>query len=281
MLIERVNDYICNPHISSDRGRKGYYPSEASAIDRNTGVCLGKCLRAAYYSWSNVEKTNPVDARGNWTFAFGSAIEHLYTQFFKEIGIWRGNNVKFYDRVRNISGEVDIFVVNLEGSIIGVEIKTAYGYGFQKNIKVAPKPENLMQVGLYLDNFPDIKYWILIYHSRDTQEQVEYHVSRGPNNNLIINHAIPINNWTMDDVYVRYDQLGQALMTKTEPKQDFTYMYTMEESVKRFAMGTISKTKMGKVEKKTETDSDWHCLYCGYLDHCWKEKRASIKLKGV
>ena len=282
MLIDKVNHHIQHPLLKENRVRKGYYPSEASAIDKRTGKCLGKCLRAAYYSWSGEEKTNPPDARGEWTFAFGHGIEAMYTEYFKQLGIWAGNNVKFYDVVRNISGESDIFVFDDNNEVQGVEIKTAYGYGFQKNVKTAPKPENLMQVGIYLDNFLFTKYYILIYHARDTHEQVEYKVSRHEidgKHHLMINDVIPVTNWSMEDVYERYNLLGQALMTKIMPPNDFTYCYTKEESAQRFANGEISKTKWAKVEKDTEFDSDWQCLYCPYLDKCWAKKRGEMKLK--
>lgn len=280
MLIEKVNEYICNPMVIDTRGRKGYYPSEASAIDRFTGDCVGKCLRAAYYSWTDTPKTNPVDARGMWTFAFGSNIERMWTNYFKEIGIWAGNNVKFFDKERNVSGEADIFIFDQDKNIVGVEMKTAYGYGFQSKIKVAPKPENLMQVGLYLQNFPQCPYWILIYHARDTHEQVEYHISLKTDNvgtHLMVNHTIPIKNWYMEDVYKRYDLLGQSVALGVEPDRDFTYAFTRDQSRDRFACGKISKTKFAKVEKGLETDSDWQCLYCSYLDKCWAQKRGEMR----
>lgn len=281
MLIDDINKYICNPHVIDTRGRFAHYPSEASAVSRLSGEVLGKCHRAVYYSWKKVEKTNPIDARGMWTFAFGSAIEKIYTEHTKQLGIWAGNNVKFYNMQRNVSGEADIFVFKPDRSLKGVEIKTAYGYGFQKKVKFAPKPENVMQVMLYMDYFK-IPEWTLIYHSRDTQENVEYTITLQEENGLtypVVNFALIMREFTLEDIYARYLVLGDYVVKGELPPNDFVYGYTSDKTEERFANGIISKTKFNDVSKGKVTDSDWQCLYCSYLDECWKAKRGAQKLK--
>ena len=34
----------------------------------------------------------------------------MYVEYTKQLGIWAANNVKYYDTMRNISGEADIFI---------------------------------------------------------------------------------------------------------------------------------------------------------------------------
>ena len=287
-VTDRVNEYILNPHIIGERNRTAHYPSEASIISRTDGNVIGKCHRASYYGWKGIPKTNETDARGMWTMNFGKELENMYTEYIKQIGIWAGNNIKYYDTLHNISGEIDIVVFDGEiggktRPVSGIEIKTAYGYGFQKKVKVFPKIENLLQVALYLDYFK-FPYWTLLYHSRDTMENLEYKIElieeKGVDNQVIGKHllvdSIPVRIFMLEDIYTRYAQLGEYVMANTLPPRDYTYGYDMDTSIQRFADGKISKTKLAQVKAKKGTDSDWQCLYCSYLDECWKEKRAEI-----
>lgn len=289
-LVQQINKFITEEHVIDKRGRFSFYPSEASVVSRVSGDVIGKCMRAAWYSWKGVEVTNKIDARGRWTFAMGHMIEEMYTEQIKRMGIWAGDNVKFWDPRTNISGEGDIFIFNKENKIEGVEIKSAYGYGFQKSIKVFPNLDNVMQVSLYLDYYEDIQKWWLIYHSRDTQENVEYSVKFNPilgvdkdnppkGTTIVINDSIPIRDFYLEDIKARYQVLGAHIAKNSEPPRDFTYEYTKEQSEERFKLGKISKTKWGNVQKDKITDSDWQCLYCNHMDHCWKEKRGKQKLK--
>jgi hypothetical protein len=276
-----INEYIINPYVEGDRVRTAYYPSEASAIDRSGNV-VGKCLRATYYDWTGQKPTNPIDMRGWWTFELGKKIEQIYTEKAKECGIWAGNNVKFYDKIHNISGEVDIFIFNgshTSANIEGVEIKTAYGYGFQKQVTSAPKPENLMQIMLYIAYFG--YPWHLVYKARDTQEDIEYIVTldKDDKGTHAIIDSVPYKAFYLEDIYARYEKLGEHIMLGTEPPQDYQYAYDLSQSERRYEMGEITKTKLAQVKNGKTTDSDWRCLYCSHLDRCWADKRKQMKLK--
>ncbi len=280
-LISAINEYITSPHVIDKRGRFAHYPSEAKIISRTDGEIIGKCHRAAWYDWMGESPANPVDARGKWTFLMGKLIEEGYTEYCKQLGIWAGNNVHMYDPIHNVSGEGDIFIFNEEHEIEGVEIKTAYGYGFQKSVKVFPKIENLLQSILYLDYFPIEKYH-LIYHARDTQENVEYILTMGTkeDGNKFLNvDGQPCNIFYLSDIYEQYRILGEYVMKKEIPPRDYTYAFDTEQTRKRFKDGKITKTKLSAVENGKTTDSDWQCLYCNHLDRCWCEKRAAMKLK--
>ena len=265
--------------------RTAHYPSEASVISRTDGMVIGKCHRASWYSWKGIKPTNPPDARGMWTMNFGKKLEDMYVEYIKQLGIWAGNNIKYYDKIRNISGEIDlaVFATKDTNEIIGVEFKSAYGYGFQNKIKKFPKIENLLQVALYLDHF-QFPYWKLVYHSRDTMENVEYKIElvevKGENNETTGKHlivdSIPVRVFMLEDIYERYKQLGQYVIENKMPPKDYTYGYTFGQSEQRCKTGQISKQKLSKIKNKKATDSDWQCLYCNYLDECWKNKREAI-----
>jgi len=224
--------------------------------------------------------TNPVDARGQWTFLMGKLIEGGYVEYCKQIGIWAGNNVHMYDKIHNISGEADLFIFNEQQRLEGVEIKTAYGYGFQQSVSKFPKIENLMQSALYLDYFP-VACWHLIYKARDTQEDVEYVITMESDNigKYTCVDGMPCQIFYLDDVYNQYRILGEYVINKQLPPRDYTYMYELAQSEERFKRGKISKTRLSDVNKGKCTDSDWQCLYCDHLDRCWIEKRTALKLK--
>jgi len=296
-LITKLNKYITNPHILEERARLSHYPSGASAVSRINGDILGKCHRSSWYDWKGYKPTNPIDARGRWTFAHGNKMEAMIAEQFKQMGMWAGSNVKFYMQDKNISGEVDIFVfgdkvVKMAApdkppeeikKIIGVEIKTAYGYGFQKSVSQAPKPENLMQCGIYLDYwsklYPDeIDEWRLIYMARDTHETVEYvaKLDRTKEATKLTVDEKPYEIFYLEDVYERYKILGEYVIKNQPPPQDFKYGYEWVESEERFERGKISKTALAQIQSGKKLDSDWHCLYCSHLDRCWPEKRNSL-----
>ncbi len=287
-ILPLINQHICNPYVIDKRGRLSHYPAEASIISRVDGNVIGKCHRAVYYEWKGEKATNPVDARGMWTFAMGKMIEAGYIEYCKQLGIWAGSNIHLYDAIHNISGEADLFVWDRgqDGTkqLIGVEIKTAYGYGFQKSVLQFPKIENLLQSALYLDYFRDkVKEWHLIYKARDTQEDIEYILTLDKDSEgefLVVNYSIPVHVFYLHDIYKRYDIMGGYMLRNELAPRDYIYGYSLEESKDRLERGIISKTKYKMVENEKVTDSDWQCLYCKFLDLCWAEKRALIKTKG-
>lgn len=286
-ITELINNYLVNPHTIDKRARFSHYPSEASIISRLNGKVMGKCHRASWYSWLDMPVTNPLDARAYWTFEMGKKIEASYIEYCKQLGIWAGNNVKFYDREHNISGEADLFVFDggkTEGKpdILGIEIKSAYGYGYKKKVTQFPKIENLLQVALYMDYFHCD--WNLVYKARDTQEDVEYRIVMKTETNgdkiLIINGITPVLIFYMQDIYDRYNTLGEYIIEKKMPPRDYTYGYSLQESEERCKAGEITKSRLNNIKAEKIMDSDWQCVYCSYLDECWKEKRNALKMKG-
>lgn len=284
-IIEQINQYLVNPHTIDKRARFSHYPSEASIISRIDNSTIGKCHRASWYNWLGYEPTNPVDQRAEWTFEVANRLEGAYIEFCKRIGIWAGNNVKFYDREHNVSGEADIFIFEPipqdqwkdrtpVNEINGVEVKTAYGYGFQKQVKEGPKIENLLQVALYLDYF-GCPRWHLIYKARDTMEDTEYIITMAQDKNgkYICVDGVPVRIFYLQDIYDRYNVLGQHVINKTLPDRDYTYGYSPEQSEWRAKNGLITKSKYAAVKAGKVTDSDWQCLYCSHLDRCWEQKR--------
>lgn len=288
-VIDTISKYITTPTILEKRARFSHYPSEASIVSRIDGKLVGKCHRASWFDWMGIEPTNKIDMRGRWTFKMGNVIEAAYTEYIKQAGIWAGNNIKFYNREHNVSGEADIFIFPAPNSekIDGVEIKTAYGYGFQKSVMQFPKIENLMQCGIYLDYFSQelgtygdgkqvLDTWHLIYKARDTQEEVEYIITMAEEEKgkYLQVDGIPVRLFYLEDVYNRYKTLGNYVIKNEMPPQEYTCGYSLEQSEQRFKNSEISKTAMAQIRAGKKIDSDWRCLYCNHLNRCWKEKRV-------
>lgn len=113
ILTEYEDDFILKSSDLEER-RQSLYPSEASVIVSIDGrdVVRGKCMRAAYYRATRVPKTNPAGASLMSKAHLGKWDENGLVERYKEMGIWAGNNIKFYDAERAISGEVDIVIRN-------------------------------------------------------------------------------------------------------------------------------------------------------------------------
>lgn len=283
-IIEQVNNLMLNPSMVSRKKRYAYYPSEASIVSRSDGKVIGKCIRACWYDWCKFEPTNPVDARGLWTFKMGDAVEAVYIEQCKRLGIWAGDQIDFYDIPHNVSGRVDLFIMNHDQEIEGVEIKSAYGRSFDISISKYPKIENLLQVALYADYFKreyDINTWHLIYKCRDTQQECEYiiGIEKDDHGAYLTVDSVPLKMFYVGDIHIRYKKLEEHVIRNQEPPKDYTYGYSIEQSEQRCKDGEITKSRLAKVKKGEITDSDWQCLYCPHLDRCWSEKRASLKLR--
>ena len=89
----------------------------------------------------------------------------------------------------------------------------------------------------------------------------------------------PLKVFYLEDVYNRYEELGKHVIIGEAPPPDYKYGYDFTESEERFAKGKISKTAFAQIKSGKKMDSDWRCLYCGYLDKCWPEKRAEVRGK--
>ena len=133
------------------------WPSEASAVrtDKSLWNNVGKCHRAAYYRMMGFNVTNPVGAPMCWRWVTGRQIESHLTELTKLTTpkIYVAHGVKLWVADLAVSLEIDVVTRDPEsGRGCIIECKTYYGYNAAKEIvkEGHPKPENLMQVCLYL-----------------------------------------------------------------------------------------------------------------------------------
>ena len=135
-LLAMVDKHLENPfEIHTQTHRGAYHPSQSSCVIKNEygeEEIVGECLRCIYWEHHGVKKSNPMSARSIRICTVGKMVEKNEIEQYKQMGIWRGNNVKFFNEKYNISGEADCIVD--VGGPRGVEIKTGYDYKFRKEV---------------------------------------------------------------------------------------------------------------------------------------------------
>jgi hypothetical protein len=244
----------------------------------------GSCLRAVAYDWFEVGKSNPLKAESLYTFGVGKHIELMLVDWCKEMGIFAAHNVKFFNPDFGVSGELDLVLKESPGSPIlyGVECKTSYGDYFKTEVITgragkppAPKEEHVMQVMMYLDNFPTLPYFRLVYIGRDRFDRTEYIVRLKeiegdkypeityPDGSNMVNL-----NLSLSRIYNRYVDTKKYVTEGTLPPRDYTPEMTAEEIAEAAAAGKISKAKVKAFERGELKTADWRCRYCNHKDLC-------------
>ena len=279
-LIKTIDKYLENPYNKRvSRKRRGFYPSESSCIVRNEyeeDIVIGNCLRLVYWASRAIKQTNPMTARGVRITQYGKLIEQFEIEKYKELGIWRGNNIKFFNEKRKISGEIDCLIFDsLLNKIIGIEIKTGYGYKFRKDVlgnaykKGKPKLEHLLQTMLYIDYF-NLPFKI-IYIDRGNAARGEFNIILNKDGTPNIDGKNHKNGLSISGYTSRLEKLEGHLENSTLPRRDFQLQYTQERIEFLYDSGRLNKTQTKEFEKNKKIDmGDYQCGYCSYQDYCWK-----------
>lgn len=133
------------------------WPSEASAlrVDQRFWKIIGKCHRASYFRMTAQAQTNKVDPIGAWRWVTGRQIETHMTELAKitKPGIFLANGVKLFVPDIYLPLEMDLVVIDPATKQAWiVESKTIYGHFANQQImeQGEPKPENVMQICMYL-----------------------------------------------------------------------------------------------------------------------------------
>ena len=280
-LLETVDKYLENPYRVSPRTPSGgFYPSNASCFIKNEfgeDQCVGKCLRASYWKQKSVAQTNPMNARSIRIATCGKLIEQFEIDNYKEMGIWRGNNCKFYDPDHNISGEMDAFIWDAKmNTIIGVEIKTGYGYEFNKRVmgntrwEGKPKADHLLQTMIYKHFMKDIPLFKMVYIDRGNAARIEHNVELDKNGCARVNGKMFDKLITIPRIFMRFKELADHLEDNTIPKRNYALQYTDTKIGLMYDAKKLNKEQTRQYEKtKKVALGDWQCSYCEYKDYCW------------
>ena len=285
-LIKEVDSYLESPRpVDPPRIYRGFHPSGSSCViknEYNEDEVIGKCMRDSYWSHKSVKPTNPMNSRGRRITSVGSMVERWETDRYKEMGIWRGNNIKFIDSDNDISGEVDGFVYDKKADcIIGIEIKTGYGYKFQSDVigkpgrKGKPKLDHLMQVMLYMNYFRNIPLFKIVYIDRGNAARAEFDITIDKKTgSALVDGKQYHKDLTIPAIIHRFKQLEEYLDDGAVPPRDYQLQYSDEKLQFLYDSKRLSKTLSKQFEKTQKVEiGDWRCSYCNYKDHCWKGDR--------
>jgi Holliday junction resolvase-like predicted endonuclease len=281
---------LLDEHVTKGRVRGAnevhYYPSEASVkiIDSfGDTVVHGHCLRQAYFRCKGAPRVEPAP-RQQWIFRLGSAVEAMLIEEMKQAGVWEADHVKWYNKERNVSGELDVIIKDKEtDTLVGVEIKSFYGYFAEKEIlgsrgqRGQPKMNHLLQTLVYADQFHnEVDHFDILYMDRGAGKRRVFKawvLLDELEDGTIIRRPVlddnPIMDFTMEDVYDRYKQLGEAVNSSTPPAQEFELYYDNDKIEDFYKKSKLAKTKYDKFHKKGERPGDWQCSYCPYRKICW------------
>lgn len=281
-LLAKVDEHITSP-LSLDSRAKHFYPTGASCLGTD-GELRGSCLRQVALDYMDVARSNPYSADTMYTFGMGKHIELMFVEWFKEMGIFAGHNIKFYNPDFNVSGELDLVLREAPGSdeLFGVELKSFYGpYALmevvtgRKDHQPRPKDEHIMQVMMYLDNFPSLSYFMLIYVGRDKFDRIEYAIRLKeidgdfyPEVTRPDGSSFTDMNFSIAKIYNRYKDLKNYLKTKQLPPRDYRPTMTQEEMQADLDAGKITKNKMKSFERGEILTADWRCRYCSFKESC-------------
>jgi len=265
------------------------YPSEASVqfYDGHGDLTTeGQCMRAAFFRVEGGLEPIPHSAYTQWIFEMGNRVEQMIVDECKMAGVWVDNSIKFYNKEYNISGEIDVLLIEPDGSdiIYPAEIKSCYGYFAKKEIMGntkqvgQPKMSQLLQLLVYLNEFKDqFPYGKMIYFFRDTTERKTFKIELHQEGDITypkIDGRV-VKSYSINDILARYKKLQKYIDTKTVPPMDYELQYP-DEKIHDFAKkGKIGKTKYqlfckGKL-KDYEHLGDWRCGYCSYKHECFPD----------
>ena len=290
-LIQLTDRFLERDRTVTEERLPHMYPSEARCICESTGDILGSCLRTGYYRLTGVDQSNPPNARFHYIFMIGNLVEQFLIDRWIEMGIWLDGNVPFFDAEHGyiVSGKIDCFIRNLtqRTMILGVEVKSFYGYYATREIigtpnqEGRPKIDQLLQTLYYAERYrhrgvPGFK---MAYIARDSVERREFNVV--PTVTSIGGEVQRIRpavdgtiypNISVEGIRSSYRLLDQAVREGTLPHRDFKKVYTNDEVEAKYSAGQISKSAYGKWKGNRSANpiGDWRCRYCWYENHCYR-----------
>lgn len=298
-FVKHVTDYMSRPRLGNQKAPT-LWPSEASMMLENEyGEMenIGKCRRAIFLRYlkdnyifseeyshykSLIDEIDEhgvdVDPYIRWIWVQGNLYEDYLLNKAKESGVYIGDQTQVYIPKYNVSGKIDIIVINPETSKLSiVEAKSVYGFNAnfvlgspadRRNGKLGtPKNSYLMQLGLY-------QYWyankneefeeaLLVCGARDTGKYAEYKVKveqdeekedeknyvfyRGhhPNTTPWVNSNIAI-----EDILQQYKYIQDSLDSAVLPDRDFNILYSQEKIDLLYERGLLNKSETLRYEKR-------------------------------
>lgn len=323
-FINHVSNHLAKPGLSQQKAPT-LWPSSATAEKDNKAV--GKCRRQAFFRylkdsfyfynkydhWQTLvesiqEKEQPVSLYTRWIWQQGELYEEYCVNLAKESGVFVATQTNVYVPDFNISGKIDLIVVNPETVKLHiVEVKSVYGFNAnsvlgtdaqqRKGNLGQPRDSHLMQLGIYQwwyagddDRFGE---GLLVYGARDTGRYAEYKVTveevdgqeyifyegNTPITTEKVNSGLSI-----QSILKNYKYLFTCLETDVIPDRDYDLRYSEEQIDNLYANKLLSKADTAQYEKRKQQiadgkkrivkaveKGDWQCRFCQYQTLCYKE----------
>lgn len=283
-LNKATDEFVTRPPVISLPRPKTFYPSEASA---KTDKVYGGCNRAAFYRLQDSPRISKSPERPSsmWAAELGNAVEDIQIRRWRDMGILVDKQVPFLDPVRNVSGKLDAVIRDPDNKLVCCEIKSFWGYQATKELlgnfkqQGKPKDNHLMQIMTYLDQAKKyISYGKLCYFARDSAKKAEFNIelvdidgsTRAKITNVDNGYIRICNEFSLEDIYSRWQELKSYVESGVEPPRDYQIKYSDEEVSIRYTNGEISKTKYQDWQKGKASPGDWNCNYCSFSQHCWR-----------
>lgn len=300
------------------------WPSSATAIV--DGTVVGKCRRQAFYRYvSDLYNFSPKNnylkdiyesikdlkespsLYTRWIWRAGELYEDLCIDLAKTSGIFVGTQVSTYIPAFNVSGKIDLIVMNpVEQTYHIIEVKSVYGFNansvigtdanYKKGIIGQPRDSHLMQLGIYQWWYGNPKEWgpgILLYGSRDNGRAAEYLVTVEKNSEDDLDYIwyqgqYPVktekvnSGITIQSIMECYKHIQDCADSGTIPDRDYELEYSQEKITELYEAGLLTKTDTAQYEKRMKQieegkkklvkpveKGDWQCRLCDYKKVCY------------
>jgi len=329
-FIKHVTDYMTRPKFGEQKAPT-LWPS--SATGTKDDQLVGKCRRQAFFRYASdhylfsskyssyeefynhvSENKLPNSTYSEWIFRQGDLYEDHCINLSKEAGVFIATQVSVYIPKFNVSGKIDLIVINPETSKYHVvEVKSVYGFNansvlgteaqHKKGIMGEPRDSHLMQLGIYqwwfANNNEDFGPGMLVYGSRDTGRYGEYYVTVevNPEDDLEYIYYQPItpvqgikvnSGISIKSIMKNYHYLMTCVEDKIIPPRDYDLLYSDEKITQLYEAKLLSKADTAQYEKRKKQleegksrvvkkveKGDWQCRFCNYKTICYdKESKA-------
>lgn len=301
-VLEHILGSISRPR-PGDSKEPTQWPSEGTAVVLVDGQeqVQGQCRRQAFFRLTKenykydpeahqevaglVERLKDVEIPVSNYMRFIWAQGELYEQYVidqcKNSGIFVHTQVPVYIKSHNISGKIDIVVIDPEtGKLSIVECKSVYAYGAdavigtdaerRRGLLGTPRDKNLIQTALY-------HWWVasedeaygpsrLIYGDRGTGKYAEYLVRTETSEDGIISiwyRGITPNKtaWTRSPITItsvleQYALIAHYVHAHVIPPRDFKLQYSREDFNSPAILETLNKSDRTQIEKIIERETE-------------------------
>ena len=328
-FIKHISNHLARPGLSQQKAPT-LWPSSATAVRDEKAI--GKCRRQAFFrylkdsyyfynkyeSWEKTvelieQEEQPVSLYTRWIWQQGELYEEYCVNIAKESGVFVATQTNVYVPGYNISGKIDLIVVNPETTKLHiVEVKSVYGFNAnsvlgtesqqRKGFLGEPRDSHLMQLGIYQwwygNNDKRFGEGLLVYGARDTGRYAEYKVTVEEvegidyifyEGNTPIKTSKKNSGLSIQSILENYKYLYKCLQNKVLPDRDYDLLYSEEKIDDLYEQKLLSKADTAQYEKRKQQikdekkrivkpveKGDWQCRFCQYQNLCYEDKKPKL-----